>query len=100
MPLPLLRQAEQLPFSQPTKITAATTGNKSNAVAPATLASRGNGRLSFKPVVIGPHKTKHMPLLAQLLSYLGAQTMMALQRWWTREEQPTSSTWTGQSKII
>jgi len=38
MPLPLLWQAEQLPFPQP-KITAATTGNKSSAVAPAALAS-------------------------------------------------------------
>lgn len=48
--------------------------NKSNATAPATLASRGNGRLSLKLVAIGPHKTKHTPLLAQLLSCLGTDT--------------------------
>lgn len=74
MTLPLLQQAEQLSFPKPTKITAATTGNKSNAVAPATLASWGDDRLSFKPVAIGPHKAKHTPLLAQLLSYLVTDT--------------------------
>jgi len=73
MPLPLLWQAEQLPFPQP-KITAATTGNKSSAVAPAALASWGDGRLSFKPAAIGPLKSKHPPLLAQLLSCPGTGT--------------------------
>lgn len=76
MPLPLLQQTEQLPFPQPTQITAATTGNKNNAVAPATLTRHGNGRLSFKPVAIGPHKPKHIPLRAQLLSYLSTSTSL------------------------
>lgn len=43
-------------------------------MAPANLASRGDGSLSFKPVAIGPQKAKHTPLLAQLRCYLDTDT--------------------------
>lgn len=34
------------------------------------------GRLSLKPVAIGPHKAKHTPLLTQLLSCLDTDTCL------------------------
>lgn len=76
MPLPLLQPDEQLPFPQPTKITATTRGYKNNDAAPAALASQHDSRLSFKPMEIGLHKARHMPLLAQLLFYLGTAIFM------------------------